>query len=563
MTRDLLLFCTVFLCSISGFAQENSMVYDELKKEYGQFAENDPQALPFITKSIASAKQSHDLVHLLHVYEDGAFSSPHRLDKLKYADSCIQAAKKINDPSLLSMAYLGKGIVYYFNFRKYDKALDLYLLAAKNAEDSDDAYLKFKIKYQIGVVKSYLGYSEDAMRHFEECLAFFEANLKKNLHPHLRYNNMRGYLNTLHQMSICERNLKHDDKAQHDIFRMKPYVFEASFIQEKGYFLKETGILEYQSGQFPEAITALEQAEKLLQYRKEEGHLSVTYFYLGNAYLKMNEHARAYVELKKVDSLFLKNQTVSPEVLMTYELLLKNKNFPVTAEERNGYIDQLLHADRILQTDMPHLASKIHFEYDVHHLQAEKDRLQKGNEKLTSIQTLLIGVGGAGLIFLVSLLIRHYRIRANYQLLQKNLAQGIPHYLASGNDPGRKLNYTDEIVEDLLQKLQELERGTSFTKVDFNLEKMAKILRTNKNHLSYVLNEHLKTNYKTYIASLRIRYITNLMNTDPSYLKYKSEELAKMCGIKNRQHFSDLFYKYNKIRPSNFIEQKKKELNMF
>lgn len=74
MTRDLLLFCTVFLCSISGFAQENSMVYDELKKEYGQFAENDPQALPFITKSIASAKQSHDLVHLLHVYEDGAFS---------------------------------------------------------------------------------------------------------------------------------------------------------------------------------------------------------------------------------------------------------------------------------------------------------------------------------------------------------------------------------------------------------------------------------------------------------------------------------------------------------
>lgn len=564
MRRDLLLFCTVLLCSITGSAQKSSMRYHDLKKEYGHFAENDPQALPYISKSIAAAKQTGNWAHLLHAYEDGAFSSPQPLDKLKYADSCIQAAKKTENPSLISMAYLGKGIVYYFNFRKYDQALENYLLAAKNAEHSDDSYLKFKIKYQIGVVKSYLGYSDDAVRNLQDCLEFFTANLKKNLHPHLRYNNMRGYLNTLHQISICERNRKHDAQAQNAVLGMKPFVDEANFTQEKGYFLKETGILAYQSAHFPEAISALGQAEKLLQYRKEEGHLSVTYFYLGKAYLRMNEPVRAYVQLKRVDSLFTKNQTVSPEVLMTYELLLKNRNFPVTAEDRNLYIDQLLKADHILQTDMPHLAAKIHFEYDVQNLRAEKDRLQKGNEKLSHIQTLLLGVGGAGLIYLVTLIIRHYRIRKNYHLLQKRLAQGLAvHAAPSTSDPGRKLNYADEIVDDLLGKLTIFEQGTLFTRSDLTLEKMAKILESNKNHLSYVLNEHRKTNFHTYIASLRIRYITHLMNTDREYLKYTTDILADTCGIKHRQQFSKLFYRFNNIRPSDFIEQKKKELNMF
>lgn len=563
MRRNILLFCIVILSNITGFAQKSIVDYNDLKKEYSHFPENDPQALPYITGSIASAKRSTDVLHLLHAYEDGAFSSPRPLEKLKYADSCIQTAQKTKDPSLISMAYLGKGIVYYFNFRKYDQALALYLIAAKSAAQTNNDYLKFKIKYQIGVVKSYLRYSEDAMIYFEESLFFFETNLKKELHPHLRYNNMRGYLNTLHQMSICDRNLHRYDQAQERLLRMKPYITEPTFTQEKGYYLKESGILDFQHGKFPEAIEGLLHAEKLLQYRKEEGYLSTAYFYLGNAYLKINERERAFFYLKKVDSLFTGNETVLPEVLKTYELLLKTKNFPVTSEDRTFYIDQLLKADHILQTEMPHLSSKIHFEYDTQILRNEKEKLQKGNEKLNTIQTLLITLGGAGLIFILLLIMRNQNILANYRLLQKKLADNNSSvFLAEPSDQNRRMTYADEIVEELLEKLKKFEKSTLFTDPDVTLEKLAKLLETNKNHLSYVLNEHRKTNFHNYIASLRIHYITNLMNTDREYLKYTSDTLADSCGIKHRQHFSKLFYRYNKIRPSDFIEQKKKELNM-
>lgn len=564
MRRNILLFCTVFLCSITGSAQNSSVPYDNFKKEYGNFPENDANALPYINRSIASAKKSHDFVHVLHAYEDAAFSSPQRLEKLKYADSCILTAKKTNNPSLLSMAYLGKGIVYYFNFRKYDQALDFYLLAAKNAAQTDNEYLKFKIKYQIGVVKSYLGYYEDAMLCFKESLLFFETNLRKDLHPNLRYNNTRGYLNTLHQMSICQRNLQQYDQAEDLLLRMKPYMNEPNFTQEKGYDLKESGILDFQHGNFPQAIEQLLRAEKLLQYRKEEGHLSGTYYYLGNAYLNMNERDRAFIYLKKVDSLFTGNETVSPEVLKTYELLLKNRNFPSTSEDRNFYIDQLLKADHILQTEMPHLSSRIHLEYDVQDLRNEKEKLQKGNKKLNTIQTLLLGVGGAGLILMIFFIMRHRKMIENYHLLQKKLATSErPSILSSEpRNQGRKMSYADKIVDELLKKLREFEKTTLFTDSDLTLEKLAKLFETNKNHLSYVLNEHRKTNFHSYIAALRIHYITTLMNTDRNYLKYTTDILAESCGIKHRQHFSKLFYQYNKIRPSDFIEQKKKELNM-
>ena len=60
MCRNILLLGTILLgCSV-GIAQKNSSEYNDLKKEYSHFLENDAQALPFIAKSIASAKKTDD-----------------------------------------------------------------------------------------------------------------------------------------------------------------------------------------------------------------------------------------------------------------------------------------------------------------------------------------------------------------------------------------------------------------------------------------------------------------------------------------------------------------------
>lgn len=54
--------------------------------------------------------------------------------------------------------------------------------------------------------------------------------------------------------------------------------------------------------------------------------------------------------------------------------------------------------------------------------------------------------------------------------------------------------------------------------------------------------------------------MTNLMDSDPKYLKYTVDALAKMSGMKSRQQFNHFFKQFNKITPTQFIEQKKLEL---
>lgn len=111
---------------------------------------------------IEKAKEESNYKELIQGYEEAIYYDKDIDDKLIYADSAIIAAKKYNNPDQISRAYLGKGIIYYYNKRQYKSALDQYLMAFKFSKDSKDNYLKNKIVYHLGMVKSYLGYYQEA-----------------------------------------------------------------------------------------------------------------------------------------------------------------------------------------------------------------------------------------------------------------------------------------------------------------------------------------------------------------------------------------------------------------
>jgi len=63
-----------------------------------------------------------------------------------------------------------------------------------------------------------------------------------------------------------------------------------------------------------------------------------------------------------------------------------------------------------------------------------------------------------------------------------------------------------------------------------------------------------------YLKTLRIRYITNLLLEDPKYLNYSTDGLTQICGMANRQVFSEHFMEINGMRPTDFIRKRKEEL---
>lgn len=553
MCRNILLFYFTFFCCAVITAQNSVEDYYTIRKEYAHLKENDADALPAIKKSIRQAKSSRNFKHLFYAYEDAALYSPDREDKLTYADSCLITAKKINDPELVSTALLGKGIIYYFNYRKFDKALNQYLLAAQSVEKTDNEYLKYKIKYNIGVVKSYLGYCNDAMLYFRECLQFFDSNLRSVLLPPLRFNNTRGYLNTLHQMMICERQLNHWDEVDSLLLRTDRYRNINEFAQEKGYFLKEKGILAFRKGDWQQAVDSLLAAEQLLQHKKEEGHLSVTYFYLANAYLKTDNIPKAVSFLRKVDSLFSRNEAVFPEVTKAYGLLLKNSRFKLSARDLSHFTGQLMKADSILQTETPNLSSRIYTEYDTKSLVQEKEKLMQAKKFRNTIITIAALVIAGLAFFLYKSNQKRKKNLQSYRHLLNKYETATAGPLPVNTASTRKWEYSAEVIENLLKKLEEFERTNGFVSKDLTLESLAKKLHTNKTHLSYVINEHKQMTWSNYLKTLRINYITNLMLSDPVYLNYNIGVLGEMGGFKSRQHFSKQFFEVHNLRPVDFI----------
>ena len=157
--------------------------FNSIRSKYENFEENNDTALPFVKKYIDKAKKEKDYPHLSQGYLDAGYYNSNINLKFKYADSAILSAKFSNDNQRVVTAYMVKGTLYYFYYKKYKIALNEYVKAFDYAKKIDDEYQQYTIMYHMGVVKSYLGYYNEALDLFKNCITYFEPSTKGNLHP--------------------------------------------------------------------------------------------------------------------------------------------------------------------------------------------------------------------------------------------------------------------------------------------------------------------------------------------------------------------------------------------
>lgn len=558
----------IFLSITCLFASENPS-YMEIRKDYEDMKKNDVRAIPYVNAYIKKARKELNFPKLVQGYRDAVLFNPSEYKKLIYSDSMIYAALKSKDNDLISISYLGKGIVYYSNFKKFKPALDEYVKAYQYSKNTKDEYLQHKVIYHLGMVKSYLGYYEDAIEHFKDCIEFFENKTKDKLHPNEIYNNRRGYLNSLHQLTICYGNLLQYSKADSTtivgLSVIDQFDHSNDFLLEKSYFLKSKGVLQFYQNNYAGAIADFNQALPAIIEVSDFEWMSIIYFYLGRSYLKYDSE-KAITNFKKVDSIFQKNHFVVPRIRSNYEYLInyykKNKDI----ENELYYTKQLLKADSLISKDFTYLASKIHKEYDRQSLLDEKKRLEQSNWR-RAILTIAFFV--LSFIFLF-LFIMHYRKKRKIELKYKELLEKLsssdvlnnthPQVVVQEFEP-KKMILTFEITNELTQKLDLFEKNHEYIQKGLSQNKLASRLKTNTYYLSTFINESKGMNFNRYISELRISYITRLLYSDKKYLKYTIEALAGECGIATRQSFSDLFFDINGIRPKDFIRKRKEEID--
>ncbi len=539
--------------------------YKKISGLFDAYPENDERALVFVRMFIDKAKKENNYKKQIQGYEEAIYYSKNIDNKLNYADSAITVAKKFNDLDQISRAYLGKGIIYYYNKRHYKSALEQYLLAFRFSKDSQDKYLKNKIIYHLGLVKSYLGYYKEAAAHFEESAQYFEKSIKAGLHPNLRLNNESGYFNSIYRLSTCYKNRQLFRKEDSLISIGLERLHDTKELPlEYGYFQKGKGIQLLRQNKLGEALKYLRLSEKILSNKQDYASLTAVYFYIGKAFWLKKERSESLLNLNKVDSLASKFQFITPEIRLAYEYLIDDAKQSGDSDKQLYYTNQLLNVNNIINSDFPMLSSKLHHEYDTDTLLKEKNSFERKHK----IGFIIFCVSVIAGFILLYFLIARFRARENelnvkYKELSEKFSNPQSPDIFNKSlsvSLSEKNGYSLELIEEIESKLKNFEKNKKFLQKNLTIPIVAKMIGTNRTHLSNVLNEHYHLTFTMYLKELRIRYITNLLLEDPKYLNYSIDGLGKMCGMANRQVFSAHFMEINGMRPVDFIRKRKEEL---
>lgn len=547
-----------FLFFLTAFLQAQDF-YSELRNEYWKYDENDSRAFVFINLAISTAKKEKNYAELYQAYKDAIRSSPNK--KLKYADSAIAAAKLSESEDFIGNSYVIKGAIYYFNYRKFQPALDEYLKAYGHTQNAKDQYLKYENLYHIGVVKSYLGYYQEALPIFQQCLDYFEPNTRANIHPNLIFNNQKGYLNTLHQIIVCYQSLGEDKEVQKLINEgLNKTPKDKSFYLEKSYFEKAKGISDFHQKKYNSAIRNFDLSRTELIKVNDFTWISVTYFYKGQSLQKLGKEQLALENYKKVDSIFNKHQFILPELRKNYEELINYYKKHNDRKQELYYIRQLLKADSLISNDFKYLSKRIHKDYDEKALLEAKVNLEHTN----SYGKYLLVVSGVLILILAGVLYNRSKSKKEVQRKYDELLNKINHiYFAKERvikeQPTERTSKMDsKLLEKLERNFSEFEKCNGFLEKGLTAGKLARNFETNTSYLSQYINDFKQSNFNTYINKLRIEYAMEKICNDKNWVKYSIEDIAESCGFSNRQSFSNIFYEQNGIRPQYFLKIRRK-----
>lgn len=488
------------------------------------------------------AKQEHDLKKVFEGYNNQVYLQEFDEQKLAYCDSMIIVANKLKADTLLASACLTKGAVFYSK-KKYIPALDYFLKARNKVRESSNPYLYHKSSYCIAQVKYYLGFYQDAITLLKDCMVFFENE------------NPRAYLNSLHLLGLAYNKNKQyalcsntNQKGLAESGRLE----ETAMVQ---YFMHSEGVNLYFKNEIGKAIKHLEGSLPSLLSREDFANQSVAYFYLGKCYLELGKEHQGITYLKKVHELFKLKEYIRPDLLETYKLLTSYYRRNGDMQKQLFYTNAFLAADSILDADYHALSVKLHKDYDTKQLRLEKQQLGDNLKNSKTLQIALISIIVAVASFCLVLLYRHRRLRKSYsqkfaEAIQKTQIQATETKTAT-------LILKDELITELLKKLENFEKEQKYLDKNISLNKMAELFDTNTKYVTLIIHHHRGKKTNTYLNDLKISHIVEQLKSHRKFRNYSLKALADEAGFNTIQSFRKAFMSYNGVPVGYFIEQLK------
>ncbi|MEM6722210.1 MAG: AraC family transcriptional regulator [Bacteroidota bacterium] len=557
--KILLFLCCFYSCS----TQENPKIKEIESKDYQEIyqlfneAETEAQKVFYAKRFLEKAKKDTKVAdqetklivgyRLLSVAYTDEFV-------LAYSDSIIGLTAENPNKYYPAVAYEKKGD-FFFLKRAYQRAIDNYVQFYNYAQEFDQKDMISRAKYNIGIVKRRLGNTKEAIELYQENFAYSQ-NYKDEI-------TTLAYLNSITALANVFNDEKNIDSAT---YYNKIGHKEAVRLKDESaqyHFALNQGITSYHDKQYDVALDSIHKNLPYFRNIQDNDQLIFAYFYLGELFLETNREEQAIENYQKVDSLFEITQSIFPITRKAYlrlDTYYKKKN---DLQKQLRYKNQLIKVDSILNAQESYLNKAIFKEYDIPKLQAQNENLQtEKQQQKENYNVVIIALFGIVCVLFIAFWFQ-YRNRKTFQrrfqeaINAKKEIKSVSKQMATE----QKLAISDEIVNDILEKLEKFEKEVGFISNKITLNGLAKQLRTNPNYLSKVVNHYKKCSFSNYINNLRVEYAIEQLKTNPIYLKYTVKAIAAEVGFNNVQSFSKAFFNAKGINPSYFIRQLKKVKN--
>ena len=466
--------------------------------------------------------------------------------KITYADSMLWSAKKTKDDLLIGTAYLTKGIAYYAS-KELRKSLDNYLLADKYVSKTKDEDAKYMVKYTIALTKHHIGFYDEAIALFNDCLDYYSTE------------NDRAYLNTLHSLGMCYNKIGKFEKASQIYIQGRNACKEFANTDMLPYFINAEGINQFSKKKYKTALQLLFKSMPHLKAKKDFANESITSFYIGKSYLELQQMAKALPYFMKVDSIFQYKKYIRIDLRENYELLIDYYKSKKDVNAQLRYVNTLLKVDKELNLNHNYLLEKVIKEYDTVKLLAVKSEIEDSLRTKNDNKSIIIG---SMLVTVVAIVIRSYKIRKKYhrkfrELMAKKEVNDKPEPVSMKEAIAE---ISPEVIATVVKKMRTFERKKEFLQKELTQVKLAAILETNTRYIpKIVLHETGKTTID-YICDLKIDYLIELLKTDSRVRNYTHKALGQEVGFGSTQNFTRAFKSRTGLTPSFFISELKKTL---
>lgn len=449
---------------------------------------------------------------------------------------------------------------------------DKLLLAKEHFEKARQLFSKLKDSQGYALAENNIGMTLLKMNKWQEALPRFVSSIESSE----KIKDVDEKVLSLYYIAEAYQQGGKLDSALHYIQYSFNICSERKMTEGIAFGYEHWASLDTSKSNYQQAVKHYELAYEKYQELNDPLKSSLVLSKISALYGKMHQHDQAISFSLKAHDLAAEHDLISA----LQEILPLLSSFYAEKRDYQNAFLYLKEYQKLNESNAVSNLKKIQTEYETD-IRFQEAALFKKQKELKDAQIyaqkILIAFSVTGsivfLILFVFILVRSRQLKKSYEMLFKHAQervrkekeiQEIKEIKEEIQESRKKEKYAGSLLSEESNKLlytsllELMEQEKVYLNNKLTIDEVAKRLMTNRSYLSQMINDKFKTNFNNFINEYRVKEAQRLLlenNTN----NYSIEGVSISVGFNSKSTFNSAFKKFTGIRPSEFIQLKKKQ----